>query len=64
IYFFYMLKDVRAEQFHLGTIQCWHLCCLTERSLPREGFCSSWFDPIREHPRYLAVVGRIRKCEE
>ena len=61
INFFYMLQDVRAEQFHLGTIQCWD--CLTKRSLPREGFLSSWFDPIRNHPRYLAVVERIREYQ-
>ena len=61
INFFYMLQDVRAEQFHLGTIQCWD--CLTKRSLPREGFLSSWLDPIRNHPRYLAVVERIREYQ-
>ena len=64
IHFFYMLVDVRCEQLQLGIIQCVHLHFLTERNLPREGFLSSWFDPIRNHPRYLAVVERIRKCEE
>ena len=51
------------EHISLGGIQNWHYSCLTEHQLPREGFRSSWFDPIREHPRYLAVVERILKTE-
>ncbi len=51
------------EHISLGGIQNWHYSCLTEHQIPREGFRSSWFDPIREHPRYLAVVERILKTE-
>lgn len=47
----------------LGHIQNWHYDCLTEWNIPREGFRSSWFDPIRSHPRYLAVAERILKTE-
>ncbi len=48
----------------LAYSQNWYCRCLTEQNIPREGFRSSWFDPIRDDPRYLAVVERIRKAEK
>lgn len=58
-------KHIKApfEHFSLGTLQHWSYSCLTQQNIPREGFRSSWFDPIRSHPRYLAVVERILKAE-
>lgn len=52
------------DSVDLGYLQNWQYSCLTEQQIPREGFRSSWFDPIRNHPRYLAVVERIRKAEK
>ena len=58
-------KHIKApfEHFSLGILQHWQYSCLTEQQIPREGFRSSWFDPIRNHPRYLAVVERILRAE-
>jgi len=33
---------------------------LTDQSKPTDDFYSSWYDPIRSHPRYHAVIERIR----
>ncbi len=38
---------------------------LTEKTpVPREGFRVPWLDPIRNHPRYKAVVERIEACRD
>ena len=40
-------------------------CLLTEKNpVPREGFRVPWLDPIRDHPRYKAVVERMEACWE
>ena len=54
----------KSYSIPLGYSQNWYCRCLTKQQIPREGFRSSWFDPIRSHPRYLAVVERIRKTEK
>lgn len=52
------------ERYDLGMLSGWQYPCLTYPNILWEGFRSSWFDPICEHPRYLAVVERIRKSEK
>ncbi len=38
---------------------------LTERSaIPRKSFRVPWLDPIRDHPRYRAVVERMEACRD
>lgn len=33
-------------------------------AVPTDSFRASWLDPIRDHPRYIDVVERIRVCRE
>ena len=33
-------------------------------AVPTDSFRSSWLDPIRDHPRYKAVVERIEACRD
>jgi len=41
------------------------LTCLTKlHPAPTKSFCVPWLDPIREHPRYKAVVERIQVCKD
>lgn len=59
---FKQLKDC-DEYFHLGMLSGWQYPFLTKSNIVYKGFCSEWLDPIRNHPRYLAVVERIRKYQ-
>ena len=58
-------RQIKApgEYYHLGLLGGGQYFFLTKSNIVCEGFCSTWFDPIREHPRYLAVVERIRKFQ-
>ncbi|MBQ9716514.1 MAG: hypothetical protein IJV76_00830, partial [Clostridia bacterium] len=58
-------RQIKApgEYYHLGLLGGGQYFFLTKSNIVCEGFCSTWFDPIREHPRYHAVVERIRKFQ-
>ena len=48
------------EAVHLSPIQTWRLADDYYALANREGW--EWFDPIREHPRYLACMERMKRA--
>lgn len=54
-----------SEFIGIMDFTCGIRCLLTEKNpVPREGFRVPWLDPIRDHPRYKAVVERMEACRE
>lgn len=48
------------QSFFSVTVQFNFAARLTDQFKPTDDFYSSWYDPIRSHPRYQAVIERIR----
>lgn len=66
IEFCFSCSDARSSFGFMGSVNLPSLLTfLTKhRKEVTDNFRTSWLDPIRDHPRYIAVVERIRACRE
>ena len=64
--FHFSCSDHRSHGGFMGDVNYRDLVTfLTSRSAePTDSFRVPWLDPIREHPRYKAVVERIQGCKD
>jgi len=57
-------SNILVERCYCGTCQFLYHNQLSQNdsTVEYDGFRSSWYDSIREHPRYQAVLERVRSC--